>query len=85
MIKLNENWALKADKYCWILENHYIGKNKKTGEPKPQVNTTYHGTLEQVAHKLLDAEVKECESIEAMYDKIDSLSKVILANVGERK
>lgn len=72
MIELTQDWKLKSDRYCWIL----IHKGRKQ---------TYHRTLEQVAEYLLNQEAKTAQSLNEIWDKIESMSKVILNNVGEIK
>ena len=72
MIKLTDEWFLESDTYCWKLKH-------KSRKP------TYHRTLEQVAQVLLNEEAKTAETLNEIWGKIESMSKVILNNIGERK
>jgi len=75
MIELSEEWKLRNDKYQWILENHYLGFNRKTKEVVAAKNETYHHNLNQVANKLFNEEAKkEAETVEGIYEKMEELS-----------
>ena len=59
MIKFNEDYSFERDNYCWTLHHSYDGKDKK-GNTKRQSRDTYHGTLEQVCHHIVDREAGKC-------------------------
>lgn len=55
-----DQWELREDRHNWVLIRHYIGKKKKTGEPVPQTDETFHRDIPQVANWILNREAKEC-------------------------
>ncbi len=71
MVKINENFKFERDAYQWILTETYMGRDKKTGEPKAQTRKSFHGTLQQVCKYILDRGVKDCQSLEEIIEKID--------------
>lgn len=84
---IGEDYKLTADKMQFILSTRYVGKDKKTQQPKDQWSETYHPTFKQVANYICERELKESlqedlkTAISSFEQKIDLLTnKLEVAN-----
>lgn len=62
MIKIDDRFSIKRDKYQWHLQEHYCGKTK-SGLPKDQFKTTYHSNLSQVLSEIMDRRAGDCQDL----------------------
>ena len=54
-MKLDENYSIEKDPYCWILRYEKTGEiNEKTGKPIQTLNETYHNSTKQALAEYLD-------------------------------
>jgi hypothetical protein len=81
MIQVSENYRIDSDKYQFILERFYDGKERATGAVKRQSKLSYHATLEQVARKMLGESAKEAESITEAVQIMNKLAAEIAVNL----
>lgn len=76
MIQLNENYRIKSDKYCWILEIRHDGKTSK-GEHKDVWTQHYHPSFESIAKRLVQEEAKLGESLQGVVETLQTTAKQI--------
>ena len=76
MIQVNENYRIKSDKYCWILETRSDGKTSN-GEHKDVWTQTYHPSFEKIAAKIVETEAKLAKSLAEVMSIMDSTAKSI--------
>ena len=62
VIQVGENYRIKPDQHCWILEIRSEGKSRK-GDPKDSWKPLYYPTFEKIAAKIIDEEIKTKESL----------------------
>jgi hypothetical protein len=55
IMRINENWSIVEDTCSWNVQEITHGINKKTKMPGNAVDQTYHGTLLQACHYVLDS------------------------------
>lgn len=74
-MKINGTYSLIKDRAQWILTEHYISLNKKSGEAKEKQRQSYHATLRQVAQYMIDnGEYESLDSyIESAREIADSI------------
>jgi len=70
-INVAEDFRIKTDKHCWILEARSDGLTRE-GEHKDSWSTTYHPTLGHVARKIMDCEMKS----EVLKNEVDNVLKL---------
>jgi hypothetical protein len=70
MIKVNDRFSFNRDSYSWELVEMKDGKDDD-GKPKKQPYKTWHPTIEQVCHVILDRS-SEGSTVE---DIIDAMAK----------
>jgi hypothetical protein len=70
MITIGDNYRITSDKYNWILETRRTGKVKATGEDKDVWEQTYHPNFAQVAHKIIDLDAKQAESLTELVSRM---------------
>ena len=62
-IKINDDYTMEKDLYCWNLHYWYEGKKKGGGTTRKK-KTTYHANLLQVCNEIADKEAGNCTSLE---------------------
>jgi len=67
MIKINEEFSIERDNYCWHLTQSYIGKDKK-GDDKIQTKVTYHPNMGMLFRAMLEYQAGHCETLEQLID-----------------
>ena len=67
MIKINEEFSIERDQYCWHLMQRYIGKDKH-GDNKIQTRVTYHPNMGMLFRAMLEKQAGECETIDQLID-----------------
>jgi hypothetical protein len=75
MTKINDRFEFERDKYSWMLVEWVDGKNKN-GDPKKQKHETYHSTIEQICHVILDRSA-EGKTVEDIVDAISNAKRDI--------
>lgn len=84
MIKINEQFTIDSDKYCWHLIETYEGKDK-AGNIKPQSKTSYHRNLPQVCKEIINREIKGCESLEAVIKCYEQSTQKLIDELKEQQ
>lgn len=63
-VQLNEIYHLESDAYNWILCKKLVVKTKDPTKPDTvKYDKTYHGTIQQVARKLLNMEALQIDTL----------------------
>lgn len=72
MIQVNTNYRIKAHQYGgWVLETRSEGKTKE-GDPKDSWSVRYYPTFKLCAKSIMEAEAKDCETLEQVLEKMDN-------------
>ena len=83
MIKINDEFSMDRDKYQWILHQTYMGRNKITGEPKPQSRQTYYSRIDQIAKAIIDKSLKRCDTAEDILSYLSSAEAIVTKDLEE--
>jgi hypothetical protein len=78
MIKLDENYTIKADPYCWVLEATFVKMGTdKEGNPKEITSTEkwYPATFKQALLTYIDEILKEVPEINVILAKLNELEE----------
>jgi hypothetical protein len=57
------------DRHQWKLSEHYAGRGRD-GKPKMQSRRTYHATLDQVCHTVIDREAGHAPNAERLLESL---------------
>jgi hypothetical protein len=77
-MKLDDNYTIKADPYCWVLEATFIKMGTdKEGNAKEITSTEkwYPATFKQAVLTYIDETLKEVPEINAILDKLNELER----------
>jgi hypothetical protein len=74
MIKINNEFEYKTDKYNWILHQLKDSFNKE-GKPIKTVRVSYHANMLQMINTIIDRSLKHCESFDLIPKKIKDIKK----------
>lgn len=86
MIILDDNWTVKEDTACWILEYKHEGAiNPKTGKPKISLQTFYCANLKHALATYLDESLKGSTEIQDVLNSIREVSNTIETMVLDAK
>lgn len=80
MIQVNENYRIKPDKFCWVLEIRSDGKTSK-GEHRDVWEPRYFPTFESVAKRIVEEEAKLGESLQNVVDTLEATAKQIAESI----
>lgn len=81
-------FEITADRYQFILREHYLGISRKDGADKAQERLTFHATLEQCCQAIIQREASEAlhGDVYAVMDAIDNAKlEIMQATYGIRK
>ena len=67
MIKLDDKFSIRRDRYQWILTQTYEGKDRK-GNPKKQSRENYFGKIDQVASYINNVLGEKCETLDELIE-----------------
>ena len=76
-IKINNDYTIKSDKYQWIVESFRDGLSKKDKQPIRSKSETYYGTLLQACQWILNDSAKECDSVQALVNKLEETHRLL--------
>lgn len=82
MIQLDENWRLRPDSICWVLEKRIV--NQESFEAIWQ-NKGYYPLLEDALRGACNHMMKSSKNIADLMTRIDGLHKVIHAACADVK
>ena len=86
MISLNDKWRLVSDTNNWILEQRKIRGNKSKNKGEEYWETEgYFGTIGHAISFLIEREVRVCESIIQLSEKIEELKTELRSKYNELK
>jgi hypothetical protein len=78
MIKIDENWNIETDSYCFkLIHTFKSGNIRKNGEEITGRDETYHPTLRKCLLWYCNEVTKDCDDIKAVIKKIDELNAKI--------
>ena len=74
-MKLDENYTIDSDKYCWILRYKKVGDiNPKTNKPTVSTDETFHPTIKSALVRYCDSANKGSETISEVLMRIGELN-----------
>lgn len=79
MIKLDEEFSLEQDKFCWMLNFRREGEiNPETLKPIVSSKTTYHGSLKFALLNYMDECLKPADSVKDLLVRLNMVENRIL-------
>lgn len=75
-IELNEDYRIKSDKFCWVLEIRHDGKTSK-GEHRDVWTQHYYPSFQKIAERIVQEEAKLGESLEHVVETLQDTAKRI--------
>jgi hypothetical protein len=89
MIKIDENYWLGKDQYCWILnyESTRIGKDKETGDEKEITSSRqgFHADIYQALRAYADQAAKTAEAYDHLIAELEKIDRTIKSISWETK
>ena len=77
-MKIDENYNLEPDKYCWVLRYRKEGEiNPDTGNRILSTDETYHPSIKLALKKYMDSKLKGCESLLEISERINEVETII--------
>lgn len=81
MIRIDENYWLEKDQYCWILnyESKRLGKDKETGGEKEITSSrqTFHADIYQALRSYTDQAAKSADNYDELIAKLEKIDRTI--------
>lgn len=80
MIKVNDRFSFYRDKYQWVLIDLRPSEHKwcKSGSIKEE---SYHSTLKQIAHVVLDRSAGECETMDSLLNFLENAQDIVTEKI----
>lgn len=78
-MKLNEDFDLKHDGSCWVLEKNQVTENisKKTGKPIVSSDKWYYPSIKQALRKFVNESLVEVNSVNLLLERLDEVEETI--------
>lgn len=77
-MKIDDNYTIESDKYCWVLKYKSEGEiNPNTGKKILSTNETYHPTIKAALKKYMDSKLKDSDTVENVLERLNEVEQII--------
>lgn len=81
VIYVSERFSIYRDQYQWFLYDFHDSRYKKDGTEKNIPGPTYHPKLSQLVSFMLEAKIKEADTLQQIVEHMDQIKQDILEHM----